>query len=130
MANRMPDPLARVLQMVAEGHLTAAEAAPILDALGTTGTMADEPVAGAAGEQDSPQSIGGVAKSIRIEITEGGRKVVNLRIPVSLGRMALDRVPGLSGNNADLVRQALADGRTGPLLVIDEEGDGVRIVLE
>jgi len=53
-----------------------------------------------------------------------------LAIPVSLGRMALDRVPGLSGNNADLIRQALADGRSGPVLVIDDEGDGVRIVLE
>jgi hypothetical protein len=44
--------------------------------------------------------------------------------------MALDRVPGLSGNNADLIRQALANGRSGPVLVIDDEGDGVRIVLE
>jgi hypothetical protein len=130
----MPDPLERVLQLVAEGRLTAAEAAPILDALGASGLTADDgPAQGddqAESETNAPSSTGGGAKSIRVEITEGGRKVINLRVPVSLGRMALDRIPGLSGNNADLVRQALADGRSGPVLVIDDEGDGVRIVLE
>ena len=34
-------------------------------------------------------------KAIRLEVTEGGRKVVNLRIPLALGRAALSRVPGL-----------------------------------
>jgi len=132
----MPDPLERVLQLVAEGRLTAAEAAPILDALGASGTTDAEDSAGdgddadAEADRNAARSSGGGAKSIRVEITEGGRKVINLRVPVSLGRMALDRIPGLSGNNADLVRQALADGRSGPVLVIDDEGDGVRIVLE
>jgi hypothetical protein len=129
----MTDPLERVLQLVADGRLTAAEAAPILDALGAAGIASAEPAAPDAGQADDPGEThgnAGRAKSIRVEITEGGRKVINLRVPVSLGRMALDRVPGLSGNNADLIRQALADGRSGPVLVIDDEGDGVRIVLE
>lgn len=129
----MADPLESVLQLVADGRLTAAEAAPILDALGASGPTAGEaPIHGdgaADRDADASPSTGG-AKSIRVEITEGGRKVVNLRVPVSLGRMALDRIPGLSGNNADLIRQALAEGRSGPVLVIDEGGDGVRIVLE
>jgi hypothetical protein len=30
----------------------------------------------------------------------------------------------------DLVRRAVADGRSGTLLDIDDEGDGVRIALE
>jgi hypothetical protein len=128
----MPDPLESVLQLVAEGRLTAAEATPILDALGATGLPTEEPATDgdSSREPDAGRSTGGAARSIRVEITEGGRKIINLRVPISLGRMALDRVPGLSGNNADLVRQALADGRTGPILVIDDEGDGVRIVLE
>ena len=129
----MTDPLERVLQLVADGRLTAAEAAPILDALGAAGIAATEPAAPDADQAEEPGATAanpGRAKSIRVEITEGGRKVINLRVPVSLGRMALDRVPGLSGNNADLIRQALADGRSGPVLVIDDEGDGVRIVLE
>ncbi|HEX5824946.1 MAG TPA: hypothetical protein VFY18_10865 [Candidatus Limnocylindrales bacterium] len=129
----MPDPLEEILQLVADGVLTAAEAAPILDALGAAGLTPDAAAAEheADAERDTnASSTGGSAKSIRVEITEGGRKVINLRVPVSLGRMALDQIPGLSGNNADLVRRALADGRSGPVLVIDDEGDGVRIVLE
>jgi hypothetical protein len=128
----MGDPLEEVLQLVADGVLTAAEAAPIIDALGTAGLASDDAAAqrDADAERATNTPSGGGAKSIRVEITEGGRKVINLRVPVSLGRMALDRIPGLSGNNADLVRRALADGRSGPVLVIDDEGDGVRIVLE
>jgi hypothetical protein len=129
----MADPLEQILQLVADGYLTAAEAGPIVDALGAAGLTPDDPAAERDADAErnaNASSTGGGAKSIRVEITEGGRKVINLRVPVSLGRMALDRVPGLSGNNADLIRQALADGRSGPVLVIDDEGDGVRIVLE
>ena len=128
----MADPLERVLQLVAEGRLTAEEAAPILDALGS----ADEALrtATAAAESGGTPARGGTAgggaTAIRIEVSDKGRQVVNLRIPIPLGRFALDRIPGLAGNHADLVRQALADGRTGPLLVLDDDGDGVRIALE
>ena len=131
----MADAFEEVLRLVAEGRLTAAEAAPILDALGSVdqdGTTSDEradeaeqgPAGGTGAERQTPTAI-------RIEVTEGGRRVVNLRVPVSLGRMALDRIPGLSGANVvDLVRRAVADGRSGTLLDIDDEGDGVRIALE
>jgi len=129
----MADPLEQVLRLVAEGRLTAAQAAPILDALGAQDR--DAPAAAdarsdASPDADRPAGPGSSATAIRIEITEGGRRIVNLRIPVTLGRMALDRIPGLSGSNADLVRRALAEGRSGTLLHIDEEGDGVRIALE
>ena len=129
----MTDPLDQVLRLVAEGRLTAAEAAPILDALD-----ADDRDRAPAGEQSAEASaegrVGGSTgnpSSLRIEVSEGGRRVVNLRIPVPLGRMALDRIPGLAGSNADLIRQALADRRIGPLLTVDDDdGDGVRISLE
>lgn len=137
----MPDDFEEVLRLVAEGHLTAAEAGPILDALetaerGDPGSDArrDDPAdAGARADADPdarPMADRPPATSIRIEITERGRRIINLRVPVSLGRMALDRVPGISGDNADLVRQALAEGRSGTLLHIDEDGSGVRIALE
>jgi hypothetical protein len=125
----MADPLEEILQLVADGVLTAAEAAPMVDAVEAAGLAADDAAVDTERDTNASSTRGG-AKSIRVEITEGGRKIINLRVPVSLGRMALDRIPGLSGNNADLVRQALADGRSGPILVIDDEGDGVRIVLE
>jgi hypothetical protein len=131
----MTDAFEEVLRLVAEGRLTAAEAAPILDALGdddrdgsTSDVRADEAGQGSPGGTGSERRI---PTAIRIEVTEAGRRVVNLRVPVSLGRMALDRIPGLSGANVvDLVRRAVADGRSGTLLDIDDEGDGVRIALE
>jgi hypothetical protein len=131
----MSDALAQVLRLVADGRLTAAQAAPILDALSAAdldGPADDERAAErlAADDPDRPSGERATATSIRIEITENGRRVVNLRVPVSLGRMALDRIPGLSGANVDLVRRALSDGRSGTLLHIDEDGGGVRIALE
>ena len=126
----MPDPLDQVLRLVAEGRLTAEEAAPIIDALEATGQTGDdggEPVAplGATGSPGRP-------KVIRIEVSEDGRKVVNLRVPISLGRMGLDRIPGLSADSISSIRRALDEGLTGPILAVDEDsdGNGVRIVLE
>ena len=129
----MADALEQVLRLVADGQLTAAQAAPILDALGSADAAEATAAEATEAARDTERAASGErgnATAIRIEITEGGRKVVNLRIPVSLGRMALDRVPGISGANADLVRRALAEGRSGTLLHIDEEGGGVRIALE
>jgi hypothetical protein len=128
------DAFEQVLRLVAEGRLTAAQAGPILDALNGAnetdrdGARYDSPEPTPAGGSSSGDR--GRATAIRIEVTDKGRKTINLRVPVSLGRMALDRIPGLSGTNADLVREALAEGRSGTLLVIDDEGDGVRIALE
>ena len=121
----MPDPLEQVLRLVAQGRLTAEEAAPILDALDAVGS-AD----GGRDEMDSSGPGAAAPSAIRIEVTDGGRKVVNLRVPINLGRAALDRIPGLSVSTADLVREALLEKRTGTLLSVDDEGDGVRISLE
>lgn len=131
----------RVLQLVAEGRISAEEAGPILDALEpeprSARTRDDEPRAGRTSPGPSegsdpaaePVSSQG-ATAIRIQVTEAGRQVVNLRVPLALGRMALDHIPGLSITTADLVRRALAENRTGTLLAVDDKDDGVRISIE
>ena len=103
----MTDPLERVLELVASGRLTAEEAAPILDAL----EAKSRPVAGAgsatnttAGEADGEPAP--KARYARVEVRESGRRVVDLRVPISLGRFALSRVPGLSS-------QQIADNSCG-----------------
>jgi hypothetical protein len=136
------DPLDTVLRLVAEGRLTADEAAPILAALdakadGVAGPSAPrEPAASSAdasgsdtgSEAFTAPSSGG--RSLRIEVRESGRTVVNLRLPLALGGYALDRVPGLSGDQVDRVRAALSSGMTGPVLVVDDEDGGVRIAID
>ena len=140
----MSDAMERVLQLVAEDKLSAEDAAPILDALsaresspargprvagvvsGDHGTGAPEVIAAAASGTD-----GSGAKFARIMVMEGGRRVVDLRVPTSLGHFALGKVPGLSAEQVSELRQAISTGQTGPLLEVeDPDGDGVKIVLE
>ena len=126
----MPDDaLESVLRLVADGRLSAEDAGPILDALDA------RPAPVPARDQDAhtqTETRGRQpGRAIRLEVTENGRKVVNLRVPLALGRAALDRVPGLSEAATDRIREALEAGITGPILHVDEgSGDGVRIVIE
>jgi SHOCT-like domain len=142
------DPLDQVLRLVAEGRLTADEAAPILAALdqtapsaagdgrsaGTTGATGAAGGEAPTGSGAEPGATGrpetGRATSLRIEVNEAGRSVVNLRLPIAVGRFALDRVPGLSSDQIERVREALRSGLNGPVLEVDDGRDTVRIVLE
>lgn len=124
----MSDPLATILQLVADGRLSAEEAGPIIDALDDR-----EAAAAAAGPTGDPASspADGPARAIRVEVTEGGRRIVNLRVPLSLGQAALARIPGLSEATADRIREAIQAGIRGPVVAVDEgAGDGVRVVIE
>lgn len=120
----MPDEaLDRVLRLVADGHLTAAQAAPILDALeGRSGTGPDAPA--------PERSNDGPARVLRIEVSDAGRAVMNLRVPLSLGRAAIAQVPGISEATSERIREAIAAGIKGPLVEVDDGGDGVRISIE
>jgi len=136
LVHPMPDAMEHVLRLVAEGKLTAEQAAPILDALAEADAAqakAEAAVGAARTASSAPGATGpgpGRPTALRVEVIEDGHKVVNLRIPISLGRFALDRVPGLSSENADLIRRAVSEGLVGQLLSIDDGPDGVRIALE
>jgi hypothetical protein len=125
----MPDDaLDRVLRLIAEGRLTAAEAAPILDALES------RPEADGAGptarDEVTTERPGAPGKVLRVQVTEDGRAVINLRIPLSLGRAAISQVPGLSESTSDRIREAIEAGVKGSILEVDDAGDGVRISIE
>jgi hypothetical protein len=136
----MNDPFERVLNLVAEGRLTADEAAPILDALerkakagpSSGPAVADAgPTIEAGADAGMSTGDGRTPRYARVEVRESGRRVVDLRIPISLGRFALSRVPGLSKEQIAEVENAVSHGAHGPILDIqDADGDGVRIVLE
>jgi hypothetical protein len=126
------DALAVVLRMVAEGRLSAEEAGPIVDRL------TDEPDDGETADVRSTPTDRGptrdldrAGRAIRLEVHDEGGQVMNLRIPLSLGQAALNRVPGLSEAMTDRIRDAIDGGVTGSILDIDEgTGDRVRIVIE
>jgi hypothetical protein len=117
------DALERVLRLVSEGRLTAAEAAPILDALD------GRPAGSAPGADEMTDDA--PASAVRIEVTDQGRTIVNLRMPLALGRTALHRIPGLSEATAERIREAITAGIKGSILNVDDgEGDTVRVVIE
>lgn len=125
----MPDGLEVILRLVAEGRLSVEEAAPLVEAM----------LAPAEGRSDASATADAVARTtagdlpahVRLVVTEHGRPVVNLRVPLALGKAAVALVPGLSLGDSTRLDAALASGRMGPLLdVTDETGDGVRVVLE
>ena len=64
-------------------------------------------------------------RQLRIRITERGRQVVNLRIPIGFVDTALRFVPGLAGEQADRIRDAVQAGAVGPIIdVEDADGEG------
>ncbi|MDQ3690842.1 MAG: hypothetical protein M3406_12585 [Chloroflexota bacterium] len=75
------------------------------------------------------QAAGG--RQLRIRVTEHGRQVVNLRIPIGFVDAALNFVPGIGGEQSDRIRAAVRAGTLGPILdVEDPDGDGVLISVE
>lgn len=64
-------------------------------------------------------------RQLRIKVTERGRQVVNLRIPIRFVETALAFVPGLGGDQSQRIRDAVRAGTVGPILdVEDADGEG------
>jgi hypothetical protein len=131
------DPLHTVVRLVAEGRLTAEEAEPILAALdgkssgsSSGAAAASSASSGHAGAGPSTTAADGAGRSLRIEVRDHDRVVVNLRLPLSIGRYAIDRIPGLAPDQIERVKAALNSGMTGPVLVVDDENGGVRITID
>jgi hypothetical protein len=133
----MTDEIETILRLVAEGHLGVEQAERIIAAL-------ERPGSGDAGrgqgtrpaetQPPSPTDSPGTVRrprAIRIRVTEHGRQVVNLRLPLALADAAVNMVPGLSREHGDRLRAAIDAGLTGPLVdVEDEDGDGVLVIME
>ena len=135
----MRDELAIVLRLVAEGRLSPGDAAPLVEALNRPSEPSAPPAPGPSGPRAElrqppspppPPSVND-PRQLRIRVSERGRQVVNLRIPLTFADTALRMVPGLSVEQGDRIRAAIAGKTMGPILdVEDEDGDGVVISME
>lgn len=126
--HRVSETLETVLRLVEEGRLSPEDASTILSALDETAEGARQ---GATSSRPSDGEGGDGPRSIRIEVTDGGRSVVNLRLPASIGELALLRIPGLSQDDTARIREALRAGLVGDLVrAMDEDGNGVRISVD
>jgi hypothetical protein len=125
----MGDELATILRLVSEGKLSAEEAAPIIEALGRhSAPRPPEPPAAASGSVTGK----GRGRRVRIQVTERGRRVVDVRVPLAFAAMAARMVPGIPDSYAALIERAVEDDMVGPIvdLAEDEDGDGVLITVE
>lgn len=136
----MRDELATILRLVAEGKLSADEAAPIIEALSLprtgprTGARPAHAVHavhavhaarhGAHGE-DAPR------RRIRIQVNERGRRVVDVRVPLAFAAVAARSIPGIPDRYASLIEEAVDSESVGVIVdTEDDNGDGVLISLE
>jgi hypothetical protein len=154
----MTDELETILRLVADGRLSPEEAAPIIEAL-TRAERAEsaepevERVRDRAGRHASRldrqlqraqrridralmraharlEGIDG-GRHLRIQVKERGRQRVNLRVPIGFVDTAIGVVPGIGGDQAERIRQAVRSGEVGPIIdVEDPDGDGVLISVE
>lgn len=128
----MSDELQAVLRLVADGRLSPDEAAPIIEGL-TRAESREAPRASGPerteAPPEAPETRGG--RHLRIRVSEHGRQVVNLRIPLAFADMAMRMVPGIGDEQTQRIRAAMDAGAMGPIIdVEDEEGDGVLISVE
>ena len=142
----MSDELEALLKLVAEGRLTAEEAAPIAAALEERERARDGRATGQAGgvagapgnstDSSGRGRRGGRAEELltgrrlRLFVAQNGRPVVNLQIPLTAAGIAIDQVPGLSPDHRSRIVEAIQSGMTGPILEVADGDDEVRIVIE
>ena len=149
----MSEELETVLRLVADGTLTPEQASPIIEALTRAereaapesihdkierslarahrrAEAAHERLEDAHARTQEPGS-GGRGRQLRIRVTEHGRQVVNLRIPIGFVDAALKFVPGIGEDQSERILDAVSAGTLGPIVdVEDPDGGGVLITLE
>jgi hypothetical protein len=129
----MRDELATILRLVRDGVLSPEEAAPIIDALSrSAGGPSGEPgPAAQPGPAARPTPGSTRGRRVRIQVSEGGRKVVDVRVPLAFAAMAARMVPGIPDNYAALIERAVETDQVGPIVdAEDEDGDAVLISIE
>ena len=116
----------KILRLVEQGALSAAEADEILAAL-NAGEPDSAPAGGSAGVGEATPG-GSQPRHLRIEITDHGRRVVNLRVPINIASLAAGLVPGLPEAEAERIRASIHSGMRGPIVDVGSD-DGERVLI-
>jgi hypothetical protein len=127
----MRDELATILRLVAEGKLSADDAAPIIEALSAPSRVGRADHDATHGPHAEHAEGGRGNRRVRIQVNERGRRVVDLRVPLAFAAAATALVPGIPDSYAALIQQAVESPTVGVIVdTEDESGDGVIISLE
>lgn len=118
--------VAKILALVAEGKLSAQEADEILSALNSREAGGSAVNANESAPPATPPEK--KTTHLRIEVTDGGKHVVNLRVPLNIAGWASTFLPGISEQDSDRIRGAAASGSRGTILDITDD-DGSRVLI-
>jgi hypothetical protein len=117
------DERVKILNMVAEGKITAEEGAQLLSALRTSDRR----------PATTASAGNGGARFLRVRVTDGttGRVKANINIPMSLLHVAV-RIgarfaPDLEGMDFNEVMEIVNSGARGKILEVTDEDDGERV---
>ncbi|MBN1934755.1 MAG: hypothetical protein JW934_08815 [Anaerolineae bacterium] len=118
----MSEERARILQMISEGKITAAEGARLLDALRS-----------AQSTQREAQERSASTKWFRVRVTDvgTGRVKVNVNLPLSLVNVATKMgarfSPDLEDFDWNELMRAIKEGASGKLVEVEDDEGGERV---
>jgi hypothetical protein len=126
-----PEERVKVLKMIQDGKITAAEGARLLDALGT---KRPAPVPAPPPQSSFP----GRPRWLRVRVTDtnSGKTRVNVRLPVSLLdaglKMGARFSPEVEGLDIQQLNELIQSGETGKIVDVfdDEDGEHVEVFVE
>ena len=112
----------KILNMIAEGKITAEEGAQLLKALRS-----------ASGKTQTSATSAAEPRYLRVRVTsiDTGQVKANINIPMSLInvglRMGARFAPDLEGLEFDEVMEAIRQGQRGKIIDVEDEEDGERV---
>lgn len=115
----------KVLEMVRDGILTAAEAAQLLETMGVSEAQEKRPA--------PSNRLSGKGKTFRVRVTDtdSNKARVNVTLPLTLLHFAMKTgakfTPELDGVDMEELYEAIQGGATGKLVDIVDENDGEHV---
>lgn len=110
----------RILRMISEKQITAAEGARLLEAL-------------KSGEGGAPRESGRTARWLRVKVTNrhNGKIKLNVTIPIGLVdvaiKMGANFAPEMAGMDASAIQSAIRQGVQGRIISFDDDDDQERV---
>ncbi len=116
----------KVLKMVADGKITAEEAAVLLE------TLDEAPAAaGSKAQSGSTASQAGRYFRVRVTDTDTGKVRVNVRLPVGVinagMKLGMKFAPQVEGVDYQEIAEMIKSGETGKIVDVEDDKDGEHV---
>ncbi len=115
----------KVLKMVADGKITAEEAAVLLETLDETPASSSKAQSGPASSQP------GRYFRVRVTDTDTGRVRVNVRLPVGVinagMKLGMRFAPQVEGVDYQEIAEMINSGETGKIVDVEDDKDGEHV---